>query len=76
MPDFSRYTQKQIIDFIEMNHPCAVAIPAEKAVSEFHAFMNGEIFVYACDVSGPAQRAALAAIGVDGFLETVSPHAN
>jgi len=30
--------------------------------------LTGDVFVYAYDVSGPAQRAALSAIGVDGFL--------
>jgi hypothetical protein len=71
MPDLSKYTQKQIVDFIEMNNPCAVAIPADKAASQFHSLLSGELFVYAYDVSGPAQRAALTAIGVDGFLDPV-----
>ncbi len=70
MPDLSEYTQKQIVDFIKMNRPRAVAIPADKAASQFHALLSGDIFVYAYDVSGPAQRAALSAIGVDGFLDT------
>lgn len=69
MPDFSQYTQKQIVDFIEMNHPCAVAIPAEEAPAKFHSLLSGDLFVYAYDVSGPAQKAALSAIGVDGFIE-------
>lgn len=71
MPDLSKYTQKQIVEFIEMNQPCAVAIPADQAASQFHALLSGELFVYAYDVSGPAQKAALSAIGVDGFLDPV-----
>lgn len=72
MPDLSKYTRKQISDFIEMNRPWAVAIPADQAASQFHELLSGEIFVYAYDVSGPVQRAALSAIGVDGFLEEIS----
>lgn len=71
MPDLSKYTQKQIVEFIEMNQPCAVAIPADQAASQFHALLSGETFVYAYDVSGPAQKAALSAIGVDGFINAI-----
>lgn len=71
MPDFSQYTRKQIVNFIELNHPCAVAIPADKAAAEFQTLLSGDIFVYVYDVSGPVQKAGLSAIGVDGFLETV-----
>jgi hypothetical protein len=70
MPDFSTYSRKQIVDFIQMNHPCAVAIPADLAAAEFQTLLSGDIFVYAIDSSGPAQKAFLSAIGVDGFLET------
>jgi len=70
IPDFSKYTQRQIVDFIEMNRPCAVAIPADEAPAQFHSLLTGDLFVYAYDVSGPAQKAALSAIGVDGFIET------
>ncbi len=38
MPDFTKYTRKQILDFIRMNKPCAVAIPANRAAAEFHSF--------------------------------------
>ncbi len=71
MPDFSQYTRKQIVDFIELNHPCAVAIPADEAAAEFQSLLSGDIFVYVYDISGPVQKAFLSAIGVDGFLETV-----
>ena len=70
MPDLSKYTTKQIVEFVEMNRPWAVAIPAAQASSQFHTLLSGDLFVYACDVSGPAQKAALSAIGVDGFIES------
>ncbi len=76
MPDLAQYTRKQLVDFIQMNRPCAVAIPADQAPSQFHTLLSGDIFVYAYDVSGPAQKAALSAIGVDGFIETVELDSN
>lgn len=69
MPDFEKYTRKQIIDFIEMNQPYAVAIPAEKAAEQFNFLISSDIFVYVYDASDPVKRSLLSTIGVDGFIE-------
>ncbi|MGI6748420.1 MAG: LTA synthase family protein [Anaerovoracaceae bacterium] len=69
MPNFEKYTRKQIMDFIEMNRPCAVAIPAEKSTEQFNSLISSDIFVYVYGVSDPVLRSLLSAIGVDGFIE-------
>ena len=72
MPDLSQYTKPQLAEFIDVNQPWAVAIPADQAASQFQDLLSRGIFVYAYDVKGPTQKAFLNAIGVDGFIEFIT----
>lgn len=76
MPDLSKYTRKQIADFVTINKPCAIAIPKDKVTSEFQYILDMGRLVYTYDVDSIAQKAAFSAIGVDGFIHQIKLEAN
>lgn len=69
MPEPGQYTMKQMADFITLNKPYAIAIPASEAAGQFRYLLRGDTFIYTYDVEGLGQKAFASALGVDGLIQ-------
>ncbi len=68
MPDPGEYGKKDMANFILLNQPWAVAIPAAQADTTFRNLLTGDTFLYAYPVEDVTEKARLTSIGVDGFI--------
>ncbi|WP_051280513.1 LTA synthase family protein [Anaerovorax odorimutans] len=71
MPNIDEYSKEQILDFILINKPYAIALPAENIMACGIDFCNNDVFIYAYDVETVTEKAFCNFIGVDGYIDNV-----
>lgn len=68
MPSADEYNRKDLADFITLNKPWALAVPADQADTVFRDLLQSDAFVYAYPVENVTEKSRLASLGVDGFI--------
>lgn len=70
-PDLDRYTKEEIINYITINKPYAIVLPADEIISRGQYILDSGVFVYAYGADTLSKRAICNAIGVDGYIDEI-----